>query len=478
MRSSEFVLVGSGMAALVAAARLLEHGHRVLVLERTDRPGGYFGGFRNEAGDRFDLAVSHLLGAGPGGPFRKVLELLGLGGRIELRPVELADVVTLRGHRIELPSGLDRLQRSLSAQFPGSAGQLERFIGFLREFLGEGDDERERGRFLLRNRLRGFQEFCTETIDDPLLRNALAMRIQCDDSALLIMAGFLAECYGRGMTVPIGGVHALVEAMAGGIRRAGGRIRYGCEVRELRVEGDRATGVVLADGTVHPADVVLFNGDGPALRRQLRERGLPEPEQRGRCGHSSLSVFHTLAGAELSRFGAAARHYLSETEDVFESYRVLERGRTPEHPVIKLHLPSRLDRTLAAPGRELVRIEVDTYHDPAVHTPAFYRDYARRIERTLARSLLPELATHSVYRRVLTPCDFQARFGHTGGSATGWAHDVDNYMRRRMSQRTSLGNVLITGQWGEHGSGLPQLIASAERSVALAEHWLRGRERG
>ncbi len=476
MPSSECIVVGSGMAGLVAAARLTAHGHHVTVLEQREQAGGYFGGFRNDAGDHFDLAVSHLLGGHPGGALHTLLHELDLEHAVHLEPVDVADVMVIGDRRVTLPTGLDRLQTSLGVQFPESTGDLAAFFGFMRQFLGDDDGSQDKGRFMMRNYRRGFEEFCTATVADPLLRTALAMRIQCDESSLMIMAGFFTECYAKGMVSLRGGMRTLVDALVGSITESGGEVLLGAEVTAILAADGIAHGVRLADGSTRAGDVVLYNGDVFALETMLAEHGGAGIAVEGRRrGHSSLSLFLTLEGADLSRFAGAARHYLTDTDDVFETYRVLETGRLPHHPVIKLHFPSRIDPSLAAPGRDLLRVEVDMYHDEEAHDEAFYDEYAQVIEALVARRLVPELREHCVYRRVVTPLDYLRWFGHRGGSATGWAHDVDNYLVRRISQRTGLQNTFITGQWGEHGSGLPQLIASAARSISLAENWLRKR---
>lgn len=352
MRSSDVVVVGAGMAGIVAAARMLERGHRVVVLERTDQAGGYFGGFENEAGDRFDLAVSHLLGGGEGESLARLLASLDLSATVEWEPAEIADVLTIGDRRIEMPTGLNRLEERLGREFPASVDDLARFFGFLRSFLGDGSaDPRDRGRFMMRHHRRGFEEFCRETISDPELRTALAMRIQCDHSSLLIMAGFLTECYGKGMVYPRGGVRRLVGTIVDRLRSAGCEFVYGALMSDVVVEGGRASGVVLADGAVRRADVVFFNGDAPTLDAMLERHGLGGIDAGGRRrGHSSLSLFHTLVGADLTRFGRAARHYLTRSTDVFETYRVLETGALPEHPVIKVHLMTNIDASIAAPA--------------------------------------------------------------------------------------------------------------------------------
>lgn len=471
MPSSNIVIVGGGMASLLAALKLLREGHGVTLLEQTDRLGGYFTGFENEAGDRFDLAVSHLLSGTAGEPLERLVEQEQLDG-VVFDHAEIADVMTLKGKSYVLPTGLEALRLSLVDAFPNSADEIGRVITFMQTFLGAEDSAN--AKFMMQNYKRYFQEFCEAELSDPTLRNIFGMRIQCDDSSLMIMAGFITEVYGKGMVYPRGGVFALVQALGARIRELGGEIRLGTKALGLEFEGAVATGVTLDGGETLSADAVLYNGDVLALQRILTDADLPQLKIGSRkVGHSSLSIFVTLENSDLSRFGSAARHYLSDTDDVFETYRQLETGALPSEPVIKVHFMSQLDASLAAEGRELVRIEVDMYHYETGYDQGFYERYAEEVLRRVEQSILPELATDVAYLRVITPIDYENWFGHAGGSATGWAHDVNNYMVNRMNQRTPIRNLYITGQWGEYGSGLPQLMRSADKSVQLTNAWMR-----
>ena len=478
MRNFEpVVLVGTGMANLVAAALLVNRGHRVVMLEQCETPGGYFSSFTNEMGDRFELAVSSLLGGTCHGSLVTLLRELGLEEQIALTPADIIDVMHIHGRRIVMPRGLDNLELNLVSEFPRCANELRQFISFMKEFMGEGEeqtDPRKRGRFMMRNYQRGFEEFCRETISNDLLRSILAMRIQCDESALMVMAGFFTECYGKGQVSVSGGVDHLVTVLNDFIRTHGGDIIFGARMADLSVCDDMTTdGDILENGDRINAKIVLYGGDIHSLEMLLtsHDLGCPSNSNRRR-GHSSLSMFYTLENVNLNRLKGTVRHYVTETPDVFETYRILESGRRPEYPVIKVHVCS---DNKTADERELLRVEVDTFHVPEMHDRAFYVNYARDIENMIVDKLIPELKYSTVYRRVIDPIDYQSWFGHSGGSATGWAHDVHNYMTNRLSQHTVLANVFITGQWGEFGSGLPQLIESARKSVNLTEQFERTR---
>src|SRR5256884_4771746 len=72
-----------------------------------------------------------------------------------------------------------------------------------------------------------------------------------------------------GVYFPRGGMHAVPRALAGAAEKHGVRFRYGTTVSTVDISGDRATGVITADGERIPADVVVLNPDLPVAYRDL-----------------------------------------------------------------------------------------------------------------------------------------------------------------------------------------------------------------
>ena len=103
-----------------------------------------------------------------------------------------------------------------------------------------------------------------------------------------------------GMPVPRGGGVALVEALAGIVRDAGGALETEREVERIVVREGRATGVVLAGGeTIEATEAVIANVTPTQLYERLLE-GTPSaaaaaaPARRFRYGRAGMQIHMAL----------------------------------------------------------------------------------------------------------------------------------------------------------------------------------------
>jgi phytoene dehydrogenase-like protein len=67
----------------------------------------------------------------------------------------------------------------------------------------------------------------------------------------------------HGIWYPEGGMYRVVEALMDTARQAGVEFEFEADVERIEVDGTSARGVVLADGLVVKADVVVANADQP-----------------------------------------------------------------------------------------------------------------------------------------------------------------------------------------------------------------------
>ncbi|BBX00095.1 FAD-dependent oxidoreductase [Mycolicibacterium moriokaense] len=274
----DYVVIGAGHNGLVAATTLAQAGSDVLVVERLPHIGGL-----TTSLPRVPEAPGHLLHVGAmddmfmaGTSLADDLGIAKHGYRsIALdRPYGWMadDGATLILHR-EIARTLEEiryfsrrdartyeevspvldfligLQVELGSQRPSdlSKKQLLRIVGKL------GLDKRARS-FLVKMLTMSIFELVSETFDSDAMRGLCAYWCSMFGPASLdgsgvYLAGFAAVHRGRGVLRARGGMSAIAEALASSIRSAGGDIKTGSGVEQILVEGNRAVGVRLEDGT-------------------------------------------------------------------------------------------------------------------------------------------------------------------------------------------------------------------------------------
>ncbi|MFH8366662.1 protoporphyrinogen oxidase [Streptomyces sp. NPDC018031] len=283
-------VIGGGISGLAAAHRLLAGGARVTVLEASDRLGGKL--LAGEiAGTPVDLGAESMLARRP-----EAVELaraVGLADRLQ-PPATTSSGVWSHGRLRPMPKGhVMGVPGDPAALAPSgvlSAEGLDRIAAERDLPPAEVGDDVAIGRFVA-------ERFGREVVDrlvEPLLGGVYAgdaYRISMRAAVPQLFSavrdhGSLAEgvravqrqAAARPQDGPVftgidGGVGLLPPAVAGAVRAAGGEIRTGAPVRELRrvPAGPDAPGgwtVVTPDGAL-TVDAVLLAVPAPAAARLL-----------------------------------------------------------------------------------------------------------------------------------------------------------------------------------------------------------------
>lgn len=244
-----------------------------------------------------------------------------------------------------------------------------------------------------------------------------------------------------------GGMGALSEAIASAARAAGAEIRCNAAVSHIRLENDRATGVVLADGSELAARTVVSGADPVHTFLGLVDRSaLPEEFARGveAIDTRSPSVKINMALDRLPAFkGGSGRPVgpehsgtihvgavdLDAIERAFESACA---GRLPERPIVELTLPSALDSTIAPTDRHVASMFVQyAPYELAGTTWDAERDgFADRCF-ALMDEVAPGFSESVLHREVLAPPDIERIFGLAGGNIFHGAMGLDRLLMMR-----------------------------------------------
>jgi phytoene dehydrogenase-like protein len=228
----------------------------------------------------------------------------------------------------------------------------------------------------------------------------------------------------------MGGMGAITTAMAAACRGAGVELLTGAEVAEVRIAGGRATGVVLADGRVIDAGLVVSNADPKRTYLKLVPESALDPAFRARiagikmdgpCGKFNLVLSEEprLAdeepGSDLLR--RAQFTLVPWLDGAQAAYGEARRGRIAEELWIDCLVPSLIDDSLATPGRHVMTCFIQ--YLPYALSGSDWCLERERLEAQLIRQIarfVPAVGRSVVAQRLYTPADLESTFGITEGN--------------------------------------------------------------
>ncbi|MGW0628857.1 phytoene desaturase family protein [Streptomyces sp. NPDC002758] len=497
-RTYDAVIVGGGHNGLVAAAYLARAGRSVLVLERLDHTGGAAVSTRPFAGVDARLSrYSYLVSLLP----RKIVRDLGLDFRVRGRTISSYTPVERAGRATGLlVGGGERRTREAFARLTGGGHEYEawhRFYGMTAQVaqrvfptLTEPLPTREelRGRIDDEDAWRAlFEEPVGVTIEenftDDLVRGVvltdalIGTFADAHDTSLKQNRCFLYHVIGGGTgawDVPVGGMGALTDALAGAARAAGVEIATGHEAVRIETDGRSAEiTYVTPDGegvatarhvlvNASPQELATLTGDPaptPAEGAQLKVNMLLKRLPRLR--DSSVDPREAFAGTF---------HIAEGYEQLATAHAQAAAGELPLAPPSEIYCHSLTDPTILGP--ELVERGYQTLTLFGLHTPArlfaqdndtvrdeLLKSTLAQLDAHLAEPLTDVLATDAEGRPCIeakTPLDLERDLRLPGGNIfhreLAWPYAQEGTGRWGVETRHA--NVLLCGAGAVRGGGV------------------------
>jgi all-trans-retinol 13,14-reductase len=127
---TDYLILGSGLSALVFGSLMAQSGKRVQILEAHEHPGGFGHTFTMAKKYEFNAQLHYVWDCGEGNTVNRVLKKLGLEKDVTFERYDPKgfDRMRMPGYALDIPSEADELERRLSDLFPQSKNELHQFI--------------------------------------------------------------------------------------------------------------------------------------------------------------------------------------------------------------------------------------------------------------------------------------------------------------------------------------------------------------
>ena len=504
------VVIGAGHNGLVTAAYLGRSGRRVLVLERRDVVGGacvteeIWPGFKVSTAAYVtsllrpeivrDLALSrHGLEVLPRSPssFTPFPDgrylLMGPDREPTLREVakfSKRDADALPRYEALLERVAAFIEPTLLMTPPSpwsrSPRQLWQMLSLGTRFLKLGTDGAKAVEILTGSASRLLDRwFESEQLKATLATDAIIgakAAPSMPGTAYVLFHHVMGECNGvRGVWGYVrGGMGGISEALASATRERGGEIRLEAPVRKILVDGGRARGVVLADGTEIPCPIVVSGCDPSVTFLDLIDPAVLPDEFResvARIDYSSASLkinvaleevpdFRALPGAHPSPHHRGTIHIAPTMDYIEQAYDDVKYDRPSRNPVIEATIPSVVDPTVAARGLHLMSMFTQYFpYQPCEGTLEDAKTAFADRCFDIMNEYAPNFRRSVIARQVLAPRDIEERFGLTGGNIFQGAMTPDQLFFLRpiagyADYRTPLKGLYLCGAATHPGGGV------------------------
>jgi all-trans-retinol 13,14-reductase len=508
-RDPEYLVVGSGLAALSFASLMARAGRSVRVVEAHDVPGGYGHTFKvGKSGEyHFNAQLHYVWNCGEGRTVNRVLRRLDLDREVTFERYEPTgfDHMRMPGHAVDIPSDPDELKARLSSQCPEGARAIKRFVDATwktaRELDLVADSE---GAFAVARRaprLRHVIRFHNATLQKvfdhyhvpKVAQTLLALQwpdfLLPPDKLSYFAWVMLFTGYCRGAYYPTRHFEHFIKSLVKSIESNGGEVILNERVVEFVFEGDRVVGVRTesADkdglGTgkheEHRGRDVICNMDP---RRAAQWIGMHRFSRSVRrkldydYSPSNFMAYCVVEGIDLRDYGFGKFNlFHTEDEDLNRCFHRMDTLGDFSAPSFALTTPSLLtdDPSGCPEGQQLLELLTVANHNQFAHLSfANRRAYVAKKKAIfdslidiVERDYVPNLRKHICFKMLGTPTTNERYCLSPEGNSYGSNLTPDNVGPSRLDHRSGVPGLYFCNA----SSGYPGFAGTVWTGARLYE---------
>ncbi len=482
----EVIVIGSGIGGLSVASILAKEGKKVLILEQHYVLGGYTHCFRAN-GYEWDVGL-HYVGQVhiPGTMLNKAFNYVS-DGNLKWAPLDDEyDRIVIGDKKHYFRKGRENFITDLKNWFPDEKDQesIDKYFLLLQEVenIGPGYFQAKALPPVLNKLFAGLMsrkfykhsdkttlEVLKSITDNNKLMGVLTA--QYGDYGMLpadssfYMHAIVANHYMEGAGYPVGGSKSLAATMIPVIEKAGGASYFGAKVAHIKVDGNRAVGVVMEDGKEILADTVISDAGvittfADLIPEELAAKHkLTEKLENVKPSATYVGLYAGLKGSVQELKLPACNYWVFPNQYDHQKARDDYKSLEDEIPVAYISFPAAKDPVWQRnhPDKstlEIIIILPYEWFDKWKHTEWQKRDgeYAAMKEKIAQKMLQvlykvePQLESAIDTYEVSTPLSTRHFMNHDKGEMYGVDHSPKRFRQDFLRPHTPIKNLFLTGQ--------------------------------
>lgn len=476
------IIIGAGIGGIATSIYLARKGFAVSVYEKNATPGGRCSQVVRE-GHRFDLGATIYLMPEI---YRKEFESLGMTTNklFETTPLEtLYKIYFEDGFDLAFTTDKTKLREQLENIEKGSFENsqklqregyrlfelaIEKLIG--KNFYRLSEFITVKNAILL-IRLKTYVRHMTyirRFFRNQHLRHAFTFQNiyvgQNPYTAPALFSMIPAAELTEGSLSPVGGMFAVTQRLVSEAENLGVRFIYNEPVVKIKTEGKIATGIILRNGSVIKASVIIANADLPYVYREL----LPDKKPSNRLDRLQYSCSAIVLHWGLDKvYHQLGHHSVFLSDSYRNNLRKIFRDQSlSDRPSFYIHAPARSDSSAAPAGQDTLSVIIPAGHlnERKPQDWNELKDKARNyvIER-LKKQGLTDIEEHIKFEFSYLPRTWESLFSLTKGATFGsLGHNIFQmgYFRPHNRHR-KYKNMYFTGGSTHPANGIPLVLISA-----------------
>jgi len=489
--SKKIIVIGSGFGGLSVATRLAARGYEVELFEKRDKLGGRayvyeINGFKFDGGPT--VITAPFL-------FDEIWTAAGKRREDYFKLVQCDPFYRIFNHEkrhFNYNGDHQFILDQIDQWNPADKAGYERFMRTTKDifdtgmalidkpFLHVSDMIRVVPDLIRLQSYRSVYNYVSTFIQDDFLRRCFSFHPLLiggnpfDAASLYVLIHYLERQWG--IHYALGGTGAIVEAFGRLLQEMGVKVHLNTSVAEILVDGRKAKGVRLADGSVHMADAVISNADVAwtylnLIPAQARKKNSDRRIQKMKY---SMSLFVIYFGTKRRYTDTGLAHHniiLSERyegllRDIFNSKAL------PQDFSLYLHMPTITEPSMAPAGHEAFYVLSPVPHLGAnIDWTKAAKPYRDAIMNFLEENYLPDLQANIVAEHYIDPLHFQGELNSYLGSAFSVQPILTQSAWFRPHNRSEdFDNLYFVGAGTHPGAGLPGVLSSAKIVDELIAH--------